>query len=258
MGWKRYRLKSISEGILERAVDMALVLVYFNLEVAPLVRNKRNLIERKVDEDLEKFNYQNLKRAFLQLRRNGLIQTFKEKNALDEITKIGLEKLKNIIPFYDEKRVWDGKIYIITYDIPEKLRSKRNHLREFLKKIGCGNLQQSIWLTPYNPINLINKFVSENDISDELIIVSSLGKNGTIGNSTLLELVERVYHLEEINRKYFEFISIIKENKEKRFKLIFRYLNILKDDPQLPFSLLPEDWVGDDAYLYFKRVNKQM
>ncbi|PIQ70495.1 hypothetical protein COV89_00005, partial [Candidatus Shapirobacteria bacterium CG11_big_fil_rev_8_21_14_0_20_40_12] len=54
-------IKNASEIVVERIVDIALVAVYFNLEAPSLVRSsKRYQISDKVDEDLEKFNYQSI------------------------------------------------------------------------------------------------------------------------------------------------------------------------------------------------------
>lgn len=254
MSLQKSSLKDIGESFIERAVDAVLVMLYFNLEVAPLLRNKRYLIDEKVEEDLEKFNYQTLKRALRHLKQNGFIQTIKEKDSLPKITKLGERRLENILPFYDEERIWDGKIYLVTYDIPESKRKVRNYLRGFLKRIGCGMLQQSIWVTPYNPTIHVKEFIEEQSLDDGLVLVSSIGKNGTVGQLTLPDLIEKVYKLSALNQRYLEFIKISKGGKASKSQLIFLFLSILKDDPQLPFSLLAKDWVGDKAYQIFKKL----
>lgn len=254
MGFDQSALKKVGESVVERAVDAVLVIVYFNLEVAPLLRSKRYKIEGKVTEDLEKFNYQTLKRAYKYLIQKGLIRSIKETKTLPAITKLGENRLKRILPFYDEKRVWDGKIYLVTYDIPETIRKKRDYLRNFLQKIGCGMLQQSVWLTPYNPVRLVDKFIKEHDLSEELILVSSIGKDGTVGQMTLSELMEKIYKLTALNQRYLEFMSDLKSGKTAKAQLIFHFLTILKDDPQLPFPLLPDGWVGDKAYRILKEI----
>lgn len=250
-------LKKMGEGVIERTVDMVLALIYFNLEAPALIRNKRYLIEGRVQEDLEKFNYQSLKRALQFLKRNGLVQTFKEADTLPKITQSGERKLKNILPFYDERRIWDGRIYLVTYDIPQEKNKIRDYLRVYLKKIGCGMLQQSIWLTPYNPTKLVEKFISEHNLSEELILVSSIGKNGTIGQMTLQELVEKVYKLSALNQRYLEFILELNNEKLSKAQKVFQFLTILKDDPQLPFALLPDNWAGDKAYRFFKELTNR-
>lgn len=249
-------IKNASEIFVERIVDMTLVAVYFNLEAPSLVRSsKRYQTSDRVDEDLEKYNYQSIKRAYSFLKRKGLIQVLKEVDTLPKITKTGLEKLRRIIPFYDKSRIWDKRIYLVSYDIPMERTRERHYLRDYLKKIGCGMLQQSIWLTPYNPSSLVAKFIEEHNLSKELILVSSIGSNGTVGEMDLADLMERVYHLKNINRRYIEFILNIREKRFTKNQVVFEFLSILRDDPQIPFSLLPDDWRGDEAYKLAKNFN---
>jgi len=246
-------IKNAGEIVVERIVDMALVAVYFNLEAPSLIRSsKRYQISDRVDEDLEKFNYQSIKRAYGFLKRKGLIQVLKEADTLPKITRTGEEKLRRIIPFYDNNRIWDKRIYLISYDIPMEKTRERHYLRNYLRKIGCGMLQQSIWLTPYNPADLVKKFVLDHDLSNELILISSIGSNGSVGEMSLTDLMERVYHLSHLNRRYVELILSLKEKKITRDQVIFGFLSILRDDPQIPFSLLPDDWRGDEAYKLVK------
>ncbi len=114
-------------------------------------------------------------------------------------------------------------------------------------------LQKSVWITPYNPTKLLEKFMEEKGLND-LILISSLGKDGTVGNKDLSDLLVDVYKLRELNEEYKEFIFKTKENKSTKEQLIFHYLNILAKDPQLPFPLLPEWWTGDKTYRYFRKI----
>jgi CRISPR/Cas system-associated endoribonuclease Cas2 len=78
--------------------------------------------------------------------------------------------------------VIDGKWRIVSFDIPESLRNKRNSLRRIIKKLGFKQIQKSLWACPYNKAdNLklvfddlkINKYVAyfiveKTDIGDHL------------------------------------------------------------------------------------------
>ena len=121
-----------------------------------------------------------------------------------------------------------------------------------MKKLGCGLLQNSVWLTPYNPKNTLRDFIEEKNLSGA-IIVSDIGKDGSIGEENIDELIRRVYRLNELNLRYKELINLIEEKKLNKIQAKFQYLNILQDDPQLPFEILPSDWLGDKAFylLYF-------
>lgn len=44
---------------------------------------------------------------------------------------------------------WDGYWRIILYDIPEEHRQARRALTSELRRIGCFQLQKSVWITPF-------------------------------------------------------------------------------------------------------------
>lgn len=132
-------------------------------------------------------------------------------------------------------------------------------LRYYLKKIGCGKLQNSVWVTPYNPREILEDFVERNELKGA-VIISAVGDKENVGEETLAELVARVYDLDELhwqylqfNKKYYRYKKFEPETKQQ---VVFDFLSILKDDPQLPFSLLPSDWAGKEAYEIFKKGTK--
>lgn len=246
---------AFGEKILEKAVDIALVAIFFNMEALSRKRRNWKNLEIYTGEDLEEFNYETIKRSLAFLREKGFVQAGREKFTIPKITEAGQKRLTSIMPKYDGKRVWDKRVYLITYDLPVNKNKERNSLRIFLKKIGCGMLQKSVWITPYNPTKLVGQFVKEKGLTD-LILVSSLGKDGTIGNLDLIELFIKIYGLQKINDEYMNFISNTLTNKLAKDQLIFQFLNTLGRDPQLPFSLLPPWWKGDISYKHFQKITK--
>jgi DNA-binding transcriptional regulator PaaX len=90
------------------------------------------------------------------------------------------------------------------------------------------------------------------------VVVSDIGKDGNIGQMAIRDLVGQVYKLGEINKRYREFLEKTKKEKPDPLSLSFSYLSILKDDPQLPFSFLPKNWLGEMAYLAFKSLPKSV
>ena len=69
-----------------------------------------------------------------------------------ELTPEGEQKLKRL-SIEDYKLVapkrWDKKWRVIIFDIPEKKRQLRNHVRSLLEKMGFYRLQDSVWVYPY-------------------------------------------------------------------------------------------------------------
>lgn len=255
------KLLQATEGLVATATDLILFLTilpfslpgaYTHGQVARRVENVTSLIS----EDL---NYRTIKNTVRKLIAAGLVAKKTKRNALDiAITKLGRERMNAIIPTYQEDRPWDGHLYLVSYDIPAKPNHKRDLLREHLRRIGAVLLQESLWLTPYNPRDLVNDFAIEKEIGGA-ILVSKLGTDGAIGDETLLDLIARVYMLDALDRRYAEFIEIYSDIKiVNSFKVTVDYLSILKDDPQLPFSLLPEKFSGEKAYRLYHSLTNTM
>jgi DNA-binding transcriptional regulator PaaX len=123
-------------------------------------------------------------------------------------------------------------------------------LREYIKRIGCGMLQESVWLTPYNPIDLIKTFIKDRNL-EGTVIVSDLGHDGSIGDEDVLALIVRIYSLEGLNKRYKELYEESCHNPIDHW-MIVKYYSILHDDPQLPFALSPPWWMGERVYKKMK------
>lgn len=211
----------------------------------------------EADELLQKINHQTLSSTWHQLRKKRLLTYQQRKNLYSpEISDIGKKRLEESLPQYFNNRPWDKKIYLITYDIPEKYHAKRDLLRYFLIKLKCKLLQESVWLTPYNPRQLIKKFVKANNIAG-MVIISDIGSDGGIGEFTIQDLLVRLYNLESLNEKYETFIQNAKKNNKSLKYLMFEFLSVLKHDPQLPFPLLPKRWQGDKANALYEKLKKK-
>ena len=102
-----------------------------------------------------------IKNSFYQLKRQGLIVYGLRLWQTPQITQAGKEKLKRLLPHYNNKRIWDKRLYLVSYDIPNSKKAVRDNLRQILKTLGCGLLQESVWLTPYNPKEVLKNFVAE-------------------------------------------------------------------------------------------------
>jgi len=256
----RKQIVEISEGVLSKVVDIVLFLVFFNAEFGLGGRPGPGGVYRARDkafEDWEAISYDSIKRALSRLKKKGWVEVLGRGNKVTvQITKQGRKRLEAIVPFYDEKRVWDGKLYLITYDIPERQRDDRELLRRYLRKIGCGRFQDSVWLTPYNPTGVLRDFIGERGLSGA-VVVSCVGKDGNVGQEDARDLVARIFQLEELNDRYADYLEEFGGGgKISRSKAIFDFLSILGDDPQLPFELLPDDWVGGEAYVLFRKICK--
>lgn len=243
----------VSEGIFSGIVDILLWEIAYLAEASTTFSRNTWKASVKADRFLEGVNYETIKNALARARKKGYIKSVHHKKAWPEITQEGKRRLEELIPHYDSRRSWDGRLYLITYDIPEEKKKLRELLREYLRRIGCGLVQDSVWLTPYNPREVLKNFITEHNLSGN-ILISDIGADGSIGDEDLKTLVARIYRLSDLNKKYEEFINHY-ESREiiDKLQANFAYLSILREDPQLPFAILPGDWAGDKAYQIYKQ-----
>lgn len=261
------RVLELSGGILSKLGELLLFQIAFSLEFAlggsatsrgAWAAYHRALNELSELEGEEGFDFSSIKNAFYRLKRKGFIEFVKEEMVVrPAITEAGRKRLEAILPSYDEERTWDGRIYLVTYDIPEEQKGDRELLREYLKRLGAGQLQLSVFMTPYNPKGTLKDFLEERKLKAS-VIVSDLGEDGSIGDKNLKALVAKVYDLGSLNRRYAKFVDSWGRKGglsfAERGKAAFEFLDILDSDPQLPFELLPKNWKGEKAYQVYQRV----
>jgi DNA-binding transcriptional regulator PaaX len=251
-------VKEISKGVVTGVGNLVLFCAYFGFEYAAGASPTSRGVWRAYDkafEDLESFDFSQIQNALYTLKSQGLVGAIRGQRTRYKITAAGKKKLRSILPVYDEERVWDEKIYLVTYDVPEGQKGDREVLRGYLKKIGCGMLQKSVWLTVYDPSEVLRDFIESRGLSGS-VLISSMGKDSSIGQKSIKELMAEVYNLSDLNERYEEYLH--QYSGQKNFSqpaAVFDFLSILRDDPQLPFELLPGDWAGDRAYNLFKKIS---
>ena len=113
--------------------------------------------------------------------------------------------------------------------------------------------QHSVYLMLWDPSKILRGFIKKHDLKG-LVIVSDTGTDGSIGEIDIDTLIWKVFKLKQLNLRYQEFLQQAKEKSTNKAKLVFHYLTILKDDPQLPFQLLGPNWLGTKAYRTFTQI----
>jgi|SRR3989338_5876912 len=78
-------------------------------------------------------------------------------------TMVEKHSIKLLLDFKRKKKKWNGKWFMVFFDVPEIQRNKRDYLREFLIKLGFYRYQKSVYLFPYEceeEVKLIKKIVA--------------------------------------------------------------------------------------------------
>ncbi|MBI2097335.1 MAG: hypothetical protein HYT46_00125 [Candidatus Vogelbacteria bacterium] len=110
------------------------------------------------------------------LRR--LVKEFYEDRLVDyrerddgKIEVVITERGRNTLLRYDIDRLeirpsarWDGKWRIVIFDIPERLRTGRDALRQKLRELGFQKLQESVFIIPHPCANEINFLIEFFDL----------------------------------------------------------------------------------------------
>lgn len=98
--------------------------------------------------------YQN-KRALTRLKEKGLV-TFIQRNgrwyarATDKGRLFLLREGLQDHVFRSKSKRWDGQWRVVTFDIPERRRSTRDVLRDYMQAYGFKKLQSSVWVYPHD------------------------------------------------------------------------------------------------------------
>ncbi len=66
---------------------------------------------------------------------------------------------------------WDGRWFLITFDIPETKKVARNQLILTLKRHGFINYTKGLWLIPYNPTRLVASLRKQLGLKSELKLI---------------------------------------------------------------------------------------
>ncbi|MBT2645499.1 phenylacetic acid degradation operon negative regulatory protein PaaX [Bacillus sp. ISL-34] len=215
-------------------------------------------------------NEQGVRVAVSRMVKQGWIQSEKQGNkSYYFLTDRGVQRMDEAANrIYKMKpNEWDGKWRILMYTIPEDKRQLRDDLRKELLWSGFGSFSSGCWISPNDLEKQINRLIEKYDIDEYVDFFISEYKGPKENQS----LVEKSWHLEEIENKYEEFIekyskqfivhqSIINRGEMsdadcfvERTNLVHEYRKFLFIDPGLPKELLPSKWNGNHAALLFSQ-----
>lgn len=256
-------IKDATFGWLGTAKDLALVALVAAVGLHQAAYTSRKSAFRVIGDAgmlFEKLRSQRLQKSL----RHGLYQ-LADAGYRDgwQVTDEGYRRIKELVPKYipSEKREWNGSIYFAMFDIPENLRRSREKFRNILEQIGFRMIQESVWMGFDDPTFLLEDDLKRLELEDYVLMTKA---EPPLEQSSLMLFVRKAYRLDQINLRYKAFLEHIHGPMKNRLtardkdyrpsELALMYLSILKSDPQLPSVLLPDDWVGDQAFLAYKDV----
>ena len=126
------------------------------------------LIKYILEVKNKKIGRDKIKRAIKELeKRKVLYLEKKDDKILVHLEDKGQKRvikhsIKLLLDFKNKEKKWDGKWFLVFFDVPEIQRNKRDYLRKFLKNLGFYQFQLSVYLFPYEcekEVELIKQIV---------------------------------------------------------------------------------------------------
>lgn len=196
-----------------------------------------------------------LRKEYSILKSEGLVELKTHyRRPYPVLTQKGRLKIKTQLS-YKQYGPWDGKWRLVSFDIPERLRSDRLRLAYELKKIGFMPIQKSTFISPHPLNSVVARLATDQGIRQYLRFFEV----DKIDNEK--ELIKKIWNLDKINHQYQRFLT--KTSKPKRTKFWGLQAKILEQefagiyalDPHLPAEFLPANWAGLKAYAQFKAIS---
>ena len=137
--------------------------------VAPNVIQLLEPLTRKRYENETKLKA-TITRSTKSLMKQGMVRrTTDDKIELTPKGQNLLRKIELRALRYKKPDKWDEKWRVVIFDIEEKKRGKRDHLRNMLRQVGFFRLQQSVWVFPYHIEPLVALLKTEQDLGKSVI-----------------------------------------------------------------------------------------
>lgn len=171
---------------------------------------------------------------------------------------------------------WDETWTLVSFDVPERMRKRRDEFRAGLRQMGFGQLTHGLWVAPRDASQSVKELADSLRVGNKVVI--SISKDIKMGRSTISSSVSNVWPLSQLNQDYSKMrtslrsrISRMRErirgglppDSREAFLEIFTVFSeaaeLISRDPCLPEELLPENWLGlevqDLIHEYFHMIH---
>jgi phenylacetic acid degradation operon negative regulatory protein len=209
--------------------------------------------------------------AVYRLRKAGLIVSHGTESSepVFELTQEGADRLSDDLrpcTFWDVK--WSGRWFLLVYDVPESIRSKRDALRKFLKRLRLGCFQKSVWVTTRD----IRPMYADLCRAGNIDFVAHLFEARDVLGCPAAEVVENSWDFERLEVVQNHYCTVYETNlrtlKTKRMDCraiielareeIAAYRAAMSEDPLLPRSLWPSGYSGERVWQLHRQLQSEM
>ena len=173
------------------------------------------------------------------------------------LTGKGKRRLIRYFPLLKlREKKWDGYLRVVIFDIEQMRSALRDRFRRKLKNLGFQMWQRSVWVSLLPIEEELRDFLKNNKLLGRAYLLMDKGRS--IEN--IRDFVWNVWKLDGLEKKYENLFGkySLENSKDtsigERQKIKTDFLEILSQDPLLPLSVLPEDWIGEKV----KRIIKSL
>lgn len=197
------------------------------------------------------------KRAQIYLLKRDLIQVVDEKKGKRLlVTSSGHRVFFEDYPLSKlRKERWDGFWTVVMYDIPEKERNKRWRLRQILRKLGFGAVQESVFISPLKVEDALQSFLHSRGLSEMVWVMRARRVLGMENR----KVAKRAWPLGDLRQVYEELLGVLsaaeKLGATEEWGRYFLAADVC--DPYLPKELLPPDWPGFKCRDTFTKIGRR-
>ncbi|MDF7822871.1 PaaX family transcriptional regulator C-terminal domain-containing protein [Pontiellaceae bacterium B12227] len=195
------------------------------------------------------------------LRDKGMVVTPKTDGSMPSLL-LSPEGKKHVPDYYNPTRFWSKPWnkwwYILMFDVPEKDRSYRDTLRNFLKTERFGYLQRSVWVSPRD----VRPVYDDLDRAAAVDSVAFLFEAKTVlghGNQSVVSEAWNFDRINEIQQVYIdsanENLSLLQRADPPVSELVKllrmenqAYAQAMSIDPLLPEELHPDHYAGPRVF----------
>ncbi|MBI4830915.1 MAG: hypothetical protein HY801_05035 [Candidatus Lindowbacteria bacterium] len=154
----------------------------------------------------------------------------------------------------------------MSFDVPERIRKRRDEFRTRLKEMGFGQLTGGLWVAPNDASTSALALAESLRIRNRVAV--AISKDVRLGNRPVSSAVSRIWPLAQLNREYSAMRTRMKSRINKMqarmnsgsppsgsppdareafleiFIVFSEAAELISKDPCLPEELLPPGWLG--------------
>jgi phenylacetic acid degradation operon negative regulatory protein len=261
MGFLPFDGPSISWPLVRRRAAEDL-LYWFDCYVTLLRTNGKRISPGACYEDKKSYYA-----AVYRLRKAGLLTpTTPGRGGSILLTETGLNALAPYArPKRYWKRRWNGRWFLLVYDVPEEERQYRDVLRRFLREHRMGELQRSVYVTPHDIRPLYEDLAKATGIRGYAMLfethsVLAMHDEQVVTSAWDFDLLDsrQAYYCRTAAANLDQLISgpyTRTELESLARDELQGYRLAMVDDPLLPEKLLPRTYLGKKVFrLHTKMV----